>query len=324
MSSTLGGVDGGWQSHNRLLLRVLLVFALAAAACGGSSSPDDAAVAEAEAAAAALSPMESSLGFPSEPGRRQYELLTRQRAADEALTQCMEDAGFFYVVAPAEDLLRGGAYVGDGSRAWTTQNGLGIATAYLDALKTESSRQAPDAQQANQAFVDSLTPEQADAYDLALVGDLSASAQTTEFAPAGCWGQSYTELLKLIALVDVFEPELASLNDRLVGDPRVRDIEASWSECMTEAGYRYADQQAMVDDVYAQLLEIELADVNGSAQIASPEAADLVIGFEREVALASFDCRDGLTDALNELRGDYEQEFLDDNRFKIAELRPDS
>ena len=46
--------------------------------------------------------------------------------------------------------------------------------------------------------------------------------------------------------------------------------------------------------------------------------------FERDVAVAGFDCRLGFADELAQLRSDYEREFLDDNRFRIAELQSPS
>ena len=78
----------------------------------------------------------------------------------------------------------------------------------------------------------------------------------------------------------------------------------------------------MVDDVYARLLDIELVEVDGINRLASRDALDELIAYEKQVAVASFDCRQGFASELNRLRFDYEREFLDDNRFRIAELQP--
>ena len=296
------------------------------ASCGGSEPAELADVPESSVEPeTVVSPLEASLGFASEPGQRQYQLVQRQREADAALVQCMDEAGFFYAVPRVENLLRGGAFVGDGSRTWTSQNGLGIASAFAGALMQDGVQDAPDAAAANLAYVGGLTAEQAAAYDLALVGEITTDPAdpAAPFTPAGCWGASYTELLRLVAIIDEFEPKLASLNGRMVSDPRVVELEQAWSECMDAAGYRYGNRQAMVDDVYAQLLDVQLVDSNGATQIASPEDFDLVLGFERSVAVASFDCRDSLAADFRMLRDDYEQEFLDDNRFRIAELNRD-
>ena len=118
-----------------------------------------------------------------------------------------------------------------------------------------------------------------------------------------------------------FDDGLDSLNSRLTSDPRFLGFQQSWSSCMQLAGYNYLNETAMIDDVYARLLDIELIENEGSNQVVSGEALDDLEAYEREVAVVGFDCRLGFKDELARLRFDYEQEFLDDNRFRIAELQ---
>ncbi len=305
---------------------VALIFsALLLAACGGS---DNGPVESAESVTAplvesdqAVSPLESSLGFASDPGIRQYQLLLMQREADAAMVDCMRRAGFYYAVRPAEQLFRSGAFVGDGSRDWTITNGLGITSSFSSALAADAARGSTDAETTNRGYVESLTPEQSQRYDLALVGEVIPDPATAEYEPAGCWGESYPRILQLLAIIDEFEPSLASLNSRLNADPRVLEFQKTWSTCMQVGGYNYVNPSALVDDIYARLLDIELVEAGGTTQVASKEALDALSEYERQAALASFDCEEGFSADLARLRFDYESEFLDDNRFRIADLQ---
>lgn len=315
-----------------VIASILIAVVIVSAACGSGGEADvpesaDAVpttvAAEATAApvAAAGSPLEATLGFPSDPERRQYQLISMQRQADQAVVQCMKDAGFYYAVRPAEELFRSGAFIGDGTRQWTEQNGLGITSSFSNALAVDAAApDATDAATSNLDYVSSLTDEQALDYDRALVGEAGATAGTETYEPGGCFAEAFTDILRLLAMVDEFQPGLAALNSRLANDPRVLQFQSRWAACMASAGYEYANENAMVDDVYARLLEIELVDQGGVTRVVSVEALDALVAYERDVAVAAFDCRLDFVDELARLRYDYEQEFLDDNRFRIAEL----
>lgn len=300
---------------------LLCIAALALAACGSEQSAE----AEVQALdppqdASLESPLQQELGFSSEPGPRGFQLIEMQQEADASMIGCMQQAGFFYAVGRAGDRVQTGAFVGDGSRAWIEANGLGITTSFVNALATGVIESAVgDAEAANLNYVASLTAEQTAAYDIALVGDI-APDPSGAFEPAGCWGSSYTRIVRILSLVDEFDEDLATLNSRLVSDPRFQTFQQQWSNCMSGAGYRYDDEQQMVDDVYARLLEIELVEVGDATEAASPAALDALLQYELAVARASDDCRVEFADEEQRLRIDYEQEFLDDNRFRIADF----
>jgi hypothetical protein len=302
-----------------------IVVVVLLSACQSDSAPQ--AVDRAQSNNVALaesptsdSPLEAQLGFASEPERRRFLLISKQRSADIAMVECMEQAGFFYAVRSAEETFRSGTFVGDGSREWLLANGLGITSSFTDALVTNAARTSPDPATTNLDYGASLMPEQQAEYDKALVGDLSAEPEAAAQSP-GCWEQSYLHVVTLLGVLDEFGPELSSLNSRLNADPRVLGFQQTWSTCMDAAGYAYVDEGALVDDVYTRLLGIELVDTNGVTQVVSGEALDALTTFERNAAVVSFDCRLGFVDELAQLRHDYEREFLDDNRFRIAELQ---
>ena len=153
------------------------VFLLLLSACSSGDSdiadaPGERSLQEEAGIVDVRSPMERELGFASEPSRRQFQLINRQQAADASIVACMQQAGFFYVTVPIEDILRSGAFVGDGSREWTTRQGLGITSSFRDALEADTTSAGGDADAQNFVYVSSLTEAEAAAYDQALVGCL--------------------------------------------------------------------------------------------------------------------------------------------------------
>lgn len=299
----------------------VLVLIATAAGCGGSEAAQPTTpVPVLVEPVVAESPMETALGFPSDPGLRQYQLIEQQRAADQQMVRCMEAAGFFYAVRPAQAGLVSGAFVSDGSAEWTEANGFGITSTLLSAQQAPETTARVDPVAANRDYVASLTAEEAAAYDLALIGDAAAApTESGEFAPGGCWAESFTDIVQKVALVDEFDVELAALSSRLNADPRVAAFSQSWSSCMQESGYNFANEQALVDDIYARLLQIT-GTQGASDDSATTTELDELLAFERAAAVASRACRQSFEADYAELRNDYEQEFLDDNRFRIADL----
>lgn len=318
-------------------LILLWIGALLFAACGSETVEDvSSEVPDVRQIDPLASPLERELGFSSEPAQRRVDLVEMQAQADVAMVECMQAAGFFYAVDGDRSNVQSGAVVGDGSRLWVEANGLGITRSFMNALLRDDAANvdaanvdaanadaanvdAANADLANLDYVQSLTPEQAAAYDVALVGD-AAPDPSAEFDAAGCWGASYGRIVRVLAVVDEFNEELMTLNARFVSDPRFQTFQQEWSVCMDAAGFRYDTEQALADDVFARLLDIELVEAEGTTQAASEPALASLLEFELAVAGASFDCRTGFSGEAQRLRADYEQEFLDDNRFRIAEL----
>ena len=290
-------------------------------ACGSDAAKEVANdVPEAPQVDPLASPLERQLGFSSEPAQRRFDLTELQRQADAAMVECMQGAGFFYAVGLAGDRIQSGVFVGSGSRAWAETEGLGITRSLINALAADASEDmVGDADAANLEYVASLTAEQAAAYDSALVGEVVPDL-SGQFEPAGCWGSSYSRVVRILSLVEEFDDELTTLNSRLLSDPRFQTYQQQWSACMAAAGYLYGDEQAMADDVYSRLLDIELIEVGNATQASSQSALDALLQFERGVAIASFDCRQSFADDIRQLRADYEVEFLDDNRFRLADV----
>ncbi len=141
-----------------------------------------------------------------------------------------------------------------------------------------------------------LTDAQALDYDLALVGQPGAAtdqgsvppqpgvdpdAVGEAFEPQGCWGDAYGDLLTMLTFLDEFQDELVSLNSRFAADPRVATLDNRWSTCMQANEYQYPDRTAMIDDVYARLLDLEVVETDTGTNFAAPELVDDLAEFER-------------------------------------------
>lgn len=289
-----------------------------AAACTGAdgavatvaSTPDG------SGAVADSSPLEAVVGFSSDTSRRNQQLLTMQRRANETVVACMADAGFRYTPESVSPSFLLGPRTGDGSRGWVQVNGMGIATSLLDLSRPES---APvDAAARNGAYVATLDPASSAAYDRALIGDAGATAGV--FAPDGCWGQAYGVTVRRLAVLDEFAPRLETLDGRVQADPRMRALTETWSACMAGAGHDYDDRTELIDDLFARLLRIDYVQNGPLIEFVDPSAIDQLLAHEIDVAVDDFDCRQAIAADVRAIRDDYEREFLNDHRHRLEQL----
>lgn len=263
-----------------------------------------------------VSPLFERLGFSSDENARQRQWVSLQHGAEEAVAACMASQGFSYVPSIDQALLLPGFAGSDGSSAWAEQNGLGVTRSF------QTARRALDGQSGgnpNADYLLTLTPDQADDYTRALLGDLpEAAGVPLAYEPGGCQGQAFASLSAQLVLHDEFASDLGAMNTRLAGDPRVRQHMIEWSTCMAVSGYDYLDQEAMTDDVFARLLEVDVFTDKSLALDSSTEL-EALLAFEQAVAIADFVCSRPFQADLTRIRGAYEQEFLEDHRERIDE-----
>ncbi len=294
----------------------MLLFALSA--CSGSdesiatvaSQPDTTAAIDA-------SPLEAAVGFSSDPSRRNQQLLTMQRRANETVVACMATAGFQYIPEPVSPSFLLGPRTGDGSRGWVQVNGMGIATSLLELSRPET---APiDSTASNNAYTSTLAPERAAAYDRTLIGS-SEPSSTAAFAPEGCWGRAYGTTVRRLAVLDEFATRLDALDKRVQADPRMRTLMQDWSSCMGQSGHDYSDRTTLIDDLFAELLRVDYVQNGPLIEFVDPGQVDRLLAREIEVAVSDFDCRQTIAEDVRAVRADYEREFLNDHRHRIDEL----
>jgi hypothetical protein len=283
-------VSGGLPAWCRLLAIVLVALAsLVLAACGGGDS-DNASDENGSGDTQDASPNQNGDAVGTEEfGMTDEELVTAIEEVEASIATCMNAAGFEYIpIDPvtfrdAMDSLT--AVPGLTDEEFVDQYGFGLTTL----PPTQAFGAGPE----NQAIVDALSPADQVAYMRTLLGDDNDATfvimlENEDFQPAGgC---------TLAAIEEVFSEEQLNPNftnpfDQLVAqDPRMIDAFAAWSDCMSEAGYDYENEE----DIEEELLE-RLDSVSGGADPATLEGAakDELAALqaeERAVALEAFDC----------------------------------
>ena len=300
---------------------VLWALALICTACGSEIPADDPIAASIDRPLATeLSPLEQRLGFSSDETKRQRQQIDLQRQAEEQVAVCMTNKGFDYVPAAIDETFLTGEVTDDGSRLWAEHNGLGITAAFV-AAREAIERQTGQVDH-NAAYLASLSQADAEAWVNALSGQAPEDAEGSRLAyePGGCLGSAFASVYAQFDVLDQVADKLESLNARMQSDPRVGGFVADWSICMAGLGHQYRDQDQMVDDVYARLLNIGAFTDEQTPLAESSTEVSALLEFERALAVASFDCSRSFADGLIQIRAAYESEFIEDNRQLIDAL----
>lgn len=175
----------------------------------------------------------------------------------------------------------------------------------------------------------------------------------------GCLGEAYAEVMgAMMSFVQTMAPALQEMNQRLQADPRVEEATRAWSACMAERGYRYESQDEVfmyafieirqrfeeivgspgeidpfagwteeeIEDFLAEKTDEEIGDFFRQAQDQAraevdQEALAALQQEERDLAVANFLCGEDLSTVLAEVRPEYEQKFIAENREQLEQLR---
>lgn len=349
--------------HHLITVIAFVVLALIAAACGGSgSSASDVASGDSPAEASETDPSSGSsseeepiespigdllgevFGVPvSDSGAMDEYFAELGRQAEVNIAECMLAEGFEYSVVDYGDL--GGAVVDAGDdREFAENYGFGITSNPFE----ESFEAFEQFEDPNEDYVRSLTPGEQDAYYATLYGSdtLSSESETTgeadAFQPAGCQDEAFEEVFSFAEVFDEFNDEFQAIDEAYEADPRVVAASASWSECMSAAGYRYTDVEGARDDINRRYraiidnpdaaLDPEVAGVVGSVEAGGGGDAGAAVVFgsfelkpeyqaqvdalaveERALATASWDCEGPLREVERTVLVEYEQKFVDEN-----------
>ena len=173
---------------------------------------------------------------------------------EEFLASCMARQGFaYYISAPgtrlanAPHIIAGTSdtYLMPGSREWAQEYGFGVSTHPVELRDTLSIISVPGWVSANQEMLESLSPLEAQAWTFAFEGVgflniIGVEGHSAQNQMLGCYGE-YLEVAhaemeltdQFIALAD----EVNQLRFQIAADPRVRQLDESWMQCMAERGY---------------------------------------------------------------------------------------
>lgn len=205
--------------------------------------------------------------------------IARVRKQERRVEACMAQAGFEYAPAvpgPWDVTVRRGPV--EGSREFAERYGYGLWVPAADAAGISWTADRP-ASAAEQLLA--LSPEDREAYDLALLGPEGTG---------GCLavGQGATGEAELDAVIDDARVFLAGLPDDAAFDA----LEAEWSACMAEYGEDFDSPSAARAAEAAQVAAFySTQEVGADEAAAEPE---VVAGSQAEIelALADLDCRE--------------------------------
>lgn len=294
----------------------VLAIMLLLGACGSDSDADRVSLELNE------SPINELLGI--DIALRSGDLVQLERDAEAAIVECMLQSGFEYIAIDFASQFEpeSGAENPD-SRAYAEANGYGIT------IRPDFDAPAPqDLVDPNDAIRANLSPAELDEYRLALFGQAPAEDEPVNFEEQdGCVGQSYSEVYAAQAELGAVErffgefgEQLTDLENRFRSDPRFLELEQQWAACMADLGFPVATREEIFVELNRRMSDV--AFVAGEEPTSQVQAEmDAVSDWERQAAVADWDCTQPVQDDMATLRYGYEALFLDENRDQIESDR---
>lgn len=345
------------------LTALLCALALMAGACGSGSSaesvdsgpeadesssspeqsPTSAPVSTDSSGGDSESPLGDLLGLPitdDEAMEEYFNDLGRQ--AELKAAECMIAQGFEYKVADFSNVGGLANSVDFESREFAEQYGFGIASNPFE----ESFEAFEEFEDPNQAYLDSLTEGERDAYQTALAGSPpEAGDDFQSFEPGGCQGEAFEEVFSFFEVLTEFGDEFEAIEEAFDADPRIVAATSGWGACMTEAGYRFtnaADAESDIRRRYESIVNnpdafVEGSNDSGAVSVAGGDGGEEEFLFgpgtlnpefqqqvddlaveERAIAIAGYDCNGPLREIEDDVQREYEQRFVDENGAAIS------
>lgn len=249
---------------------------------------------------------------------------------EELIAACMTEAGFDYVPVTGttgESISTAGygtlEFAEEFGYGYTFESdGPGTGTFYWPLPPEES-----PAQQANRAYVESLSDAAEQEYNTALIGDLLDPIEDPDTFDAeaidrGCRGRANAQVNETNATPE-FSEVLEAVNQvpQLVAeDPRVTEATTAWSGCMAEAGYptltAISDAENLVNDLVNDFMATNFPGMDpeyDAIRASAPEELAELQAEEIAAAVADATCREdvGYSRIEREVSDEYEQTVVD-------------
>lgn len=339
---TIGAQPGGDMARWKFVGAVVVAVGLVAGGCasgdgGGSGEAEGESLQDFIPGVAAFDDSDPEADF------RQ-----RERVAQDEIATCMAEQGWEYIpYVRSEDVIFGDA---ETPEEFAEQYGLMITWDLLNQAPIEDGGVPPEVEDdPNYAIQEALSPEEREAYNAALHGnppDIDHETMTEEeieafymsWQPDGCYNEAYESVFNSessMAFYEAFGSDIEAMFERANTDPRITELESSWSECMAEAGYDFQDQMDPEIFILRRLEEVGVIqdleiDPGGGFGFGSEgispgtpeyEAAERIFEEEVTIATTSLSCRGDTEQVYQEVFAEYEQEFIEENRAKLEEFR---
>lgn len=280
-------------------LRILVgATALLLSACSsGTGSVADGEPETVESPIAEFLGYDTFADFDSDEAQTRFE--EQEREAQQAIATCMRNEGFEYTPVDYSQFDTFSELEGEewGSAEWIEKYGYGISTQRFsqtavgpDLIGYDDSviQSYDDTTDPNSEYVNSLTPEEQEAYYAALYGqqpepDIDFDNMTEEeinqayddfyenvYEPTGCQNTAYEELYSgdevfgegspLFEFEQEFGDELEALFERIESDPRMIAAREKLTKCVVDKGYdSYIDDDSVYDDIESRMEPIQAA-----------------------------------------------------------------
>ncbi|MEA4944719.1 MAG: hypothetical protein VB080_09835 [Propionicimonas sp.] len=317
-------------------LVVSIAISLALAGCSATAGSQDDALAEADSPLGSYlrEVMNTGLARNASTEQQQAFHLDQERRQQELIARCMTGQGFDYVPDTGQHV----SWVGDGEdenwqpddRAWVEQYGYGLTT---NPYQLPANLPKPDpsgSANANDAYLDSLTEAERQAYQKALWGTLDDDADY-DWTKAGCFGaaqhqvqgENQWELKENQPIVDAIQKFWATQEN----DPAYAALDADWSACMDQAGYSGFRAQAEARQSIAEQLDAYQANPPAGQSPSYGTPGDPVYATltrqELTWALADLTCREQTDYRQRQLRIRFaaEAQFIADHQAELDAMK---
>jgi hypothetical protein len=311
----------------------------------------------------------SLMGAPDYEG---VDWQDQERQVQEAIAECMREEGWEYIPAEYPDF--GTEYTPEDQREQLAEQGFGIVYWTLNQGNEDIDDPYQDWVDPNQEYVEGLGEDEMTAYYESLYGteEEQQEGMTTEIDPetgeemtiqygngAGCQGEAYdkvngddpTQTPGYWEAVQVFYDEL---QERVMADPRMVELNKTWSACMKDAGYEYESQNEIWETVYPEFQERHDAIVpdlykdpfegwtedeindffentpqdeidamfNTSTNLTDDQRSQLEALLEEEIALAlaEFECSQPFNEKSQDIYEEIEEKYALEHEDELREL----
>ena len=252
--------------------------------------------------------MDVAYGTTEQNVERDYAMVAR---FEETIAQCMKDQGFeYYLVERMTDSV---GFPNTDSREFRKLYGYGVSTSppYGDTFEIDDSQ--------NEAYRESLSPEQRDAYDIAMQGT-STEADHVVTDSGGCYDQAWEAVYGSAGDIgqewDALMEDLDALWAQIADSPEVTAINADWAKCMSD--HQFFDlttPDSAPERIWALMTATQRPDATGLVQT-DHEALASVQEVEIRMAITDWDCQKRVDyDARYETaRIRYENKFVETHK----------
>lgn len=227
------------------------------------------------------------------------DAIENERQIEELTAACMRGLGFEYQLDGAAVAARAGTVDQLSDLDYASTYGFGISTLQTGADTGSTTSDEEDGGSEapattgdpNAAYVETLGPQGASSWNIALYGDPSGSH-------GGCYDTAIERVFGSQHPTSTDVNGLALATERAQADPDMVALHRTWSECMSDNGYVYAKPIDMYLDINEQLASL------GDTSAPSPELDDLRT-YEVGVAVAAVGCNAAIADAYDDIVARY-------------------